>query len=438
MLTKEQNDALTLTGPGTPGGDLLRRFWQPIALGRELPKGGDPLSIDTLGEELVLFRDEGGKLGLLDRHCCHRGADLSYGRVECGGLRCLYHGWVYDVNGRCLEQPLEPGKGLYRDKVRQPSYPVIERAGAFFAYMGPGEAPEFPNYDFFSYPPEHVRTTKIHVDCNYMQANEGNYDPAHVGALHRQFNDPPNGLNFGTLKQYGAIDVSDLKIDPYEPPVLKVEQTRFGVRIFQIRSGGPGKTYLRVTNFGMPNFSVIAGPQGGDGQIGIWHVPIDDRTHWRWGFALRRDKPIAAGRAEGRAAPAAMGRDNSEFEDEFHHRRKRSNRYLQDRSTFGETNTGMGNVFGVHDAFATESMGAIADRTREHFATTDIAIALVRRMMLKAVEDVRAGKEPIGVVRDGASNDFSDLLSFDVVMPAGADPSEVTRQLAAETKIAAE
>src|ERR1700733_8869082 len=180
MLTKEQNDALTLTGPGTPGGDLLRRFWQPIALGRELPKGGDPLSIDILGEELVLFRDEVGKLGLLDRHCCHRGADLSYGRVERGGLRCLYHGWVYDVNGACLEQPLEPGKGLHKDKVRQPSYPVIERAGAFFTYMGPGEAPAFPNYDFFSYPPEHVRTMKIHVDCNYMQANEGNYDPAHV------------------------------------------------------------------------------------------------------------------------------------------------------------------------------------------------------------------------------------------------------------------
>lgn len=437
MLPKEQNDALTLTGPGTPGGNLLRRFWQPIALAKELPKGGDPLPIDILGEELVLFRDEESRVGLLDRHCCHRGSDLSYGRVECGGLRCLYHGWLYDVNGRCLEQPLEPKVSTYKDQVRQPSYPVIERAGAFFAYMGPGEAPEFPAYDFFTYPAEHVRTNKIHVDCNYMQANEGNYDPAHVGQLHRSFANQPTGLNFGDLKQYGVVDLSDVKIDPYEAPVLKVEQTRFGMRVFQIRSGGPGKTYLRVTNFGMPNFSVIAGPQGGDGHIGIWHVPIDDYSHWRWGFALRRDKPIAAGRGEGRA-PAAMERESNEFEDQFHHRRKKANRYLQDRKTFNQNFTGMGPVFGVHDAFATESMGAIADRSREHLATTDIAIVSVRRMMLKAVEDVKAGKDPVGVVRDAPSNDFSDLLSFDVVMPAGTDPSEVVRQIAVETKAAAE
>jgi phthalate 4,5-dioxygenase len=143
MLTKEQNATLTLAGPGTPGGELLRRFWQPIALVKELPNGGDPLPIDILGEELVLFRDETNRIGLLDRHCCHRGSDLSYGRVECGGLRCLYHGWLYDVNGHCLEQPLEPKVSTYKDQVRQPSYPVIERAGAFFAYMGPGAPPEF-------------------------------------------------------------------------------------------------------------------------------------------------------------------------------------------------------------------------------------------------------------------------------------------------------
>jgi hypothetical protein len=269
-----------------------------------------------------------------------------------------------------------------------------------------------------------------------MQANEGNYDPAHVGMLHRSFGNRAPGLNFGSLKQYGAVDISDAQIDPNETPVIKVEQTHFGMRLYQTRSGGPGKTYLRVTVFGMPNFSVIAGPQGGDGHIGIWHVPIDDHSHWRWGFALRRDKPIAAGRGEN--APAAMGRDSDEFEDEFHHRRKKANRYLQDRKTFNQNFTGMGSVFGVHDAFATETMGSIANRTREHLATTDIAIVSVRRMMLKAVEDVRAGKDPAGVVRDSASNDFSDLLSFDAVVPAGTDPGDVVRRFAIETKEAAE
>jgi phenylpropionate dioxygenase-like ring-hydroxylating dioxygenase large terminal subunit len=153
MLTREQNEALTRTGPGTPGGALLRRYWQPIALAREMPPGAPPLSVDVMGEELVLFRDDQGRLGLLDRHCCHRGTDLSYGRLECGGLRCLYHGWLYDVNGRCLEQPGEPATSTFKDRVRQPAYAVVERGGAFFAYLGGGEPPEFPDYDFFTFRP---------------------------------------------------------------------------------------------------------------------------------------------------------------------------------------------------------------------------------------------------------------------------------------------
>ncbi len=148
MLSREQNELLTRTGPGTPGGALLRRYWQPVALARELPPGGDPVPVDLLGEELVLFRDPDGRVGLLDRHCCHRGTDLTFGRIEDGGLRCLYHGWLYDVTGKCLEQPGEPEGSTYKDKVRQTAYPVVERAGAFFAYLGPDPAPEFPHYDF--------------------------------------------------------------------------------------------------------------------------------------------------------------------------------------------------------------------------------------------------------------------------------------------------
>src|ERR1700722_8462227 len=174
MLTQEQNDALTRTSPGTDGGELLRRYWQPIALASELPSGGAPVPVDILGEELVLFRDQSGRLGLLDRHCCHRGTDLSFGRLEDGGLRCLYHGWLYDIDGTCLEQPAEPKTSTFKDKVRQTSYPVVEKGGAFFTYMGPGEPPLFPNYDFFHYPAEHLHAAKVHVDCNYLQANEGN------------------------------------------------------------------------------------------------------------------------------------------------------------------------------------------------------------------------------------------------------------------------
>lgn len=425
MLTQEQNDHLTRTGPGTPGGELLRRYWQPVALSAELPAGGGPVPVDIMAEELVLFRDEAGRVGLLDRHCCHRGTDLSYGRLENGGLRCLYHGWLYDVDGTCLEQPAEPKGSTFKDKVRQTAYPVVERGGAFWAYLGPGVAPEFPAYDFLTFPGEHIHVHKLFIDSNYLQANEGNYDPAHVGYLHRTFD--PNrrpGLIFGNLKLVGVTPAeADLtQIDPGEPPRLSVEETPFGLRIFQHRSGGPGKKYLRVTNFVMPNASVIAGPQGGDGQIGHWHVPIDDRTHWRWNFLLRRDQPLGADWT----TPNHL-RKPGEYEDAYHITRKRSNRFLQDRATMNQTFAGMGNNFNTHDAFATETPGPIQDRTKEHLATSDIALAAARKQMLRAIDDVRAGHDPRGVVRQAADNDFRALQSFDVLAGEALDDAEIVR-----------
>src|SRR6478609_1723510 len=200
MLTREQNDLLTQTGPGTPGGKLLRSYWQPIALAREIPVGGDPIPVDILSERLVLFRDPAGTLGLLERHCPHRGADLSFGRVEDGGLRCLYHGWLFDVNGKCLDQPAEPAGSTFKDKICQKSYPVVEKGGAIWTYMGEGEPPLFPNYDFFLYPDSHVYARKLFKECNYLQANEGNYDPAHVGFLHRSSQQRNRaGLVFGDM-----------------------------------------------------------------------------------------------------------------------------------------------------------------------------------------------------------------------------------------------
>ncbi|HZT05959.1 MAG TPA: Rieske 2Fe-2S domain-containing protein, partial [Chloroflexota bacterium] len=148
MLTKKENERLTRVGPGTPAGELLRRYWQPAALSEELPRGSAPLPIRLLGEDLVLFRDEEETPGLLGLHCAHRGADLSYGRLEDGGLRCIYHGWLYDRTGRCLEQPGEPAGSRFHERVRQTAYPCIERSGVIFAYLGPGKPPLFPAYEF--------------------------------------------------------------------------------------------------------------------------------------------------------------------------------------------------------------------------------------------------------------------------------------------------
>src|SRR3954469_1605157 len=174
MLTREENELITRTGPGTPGGDLLRRYWQPVALQEDLPVDGPPQPVRLLGEDLVLFRDEQGQPGLLGIHCAHRGADLSYGRVEDGGLRCIYHGWLYDRNGRCLEQPGEPAGSTFHERIRQTAYPCEELAGMVFAYLGPGEPPLLPNYDFLHAEPGHSFVVKIYQDCSYLQGNEGN------------------------------------------------------------------------------------------------------------------------------------------------------------------------------------------------------------------------------------------------------------------------
>src|SRR4051794_3743854 len=185
MLSKEENDLLTQTGPGTPCGRLLRSYWQPAALSEELPPGGPPIPLRLFGEDLVMFRDEAGRVGLLDLHCSHRATDLSYGRTEDGGLRCVYHGWLYDVDGRCLETPAEPPGSHLKDTIRHLAYPCIEKGGIIFTFMGEGEPPLLPNYEVLSALEENRFVTKHFHGCNYLQGLEGNMDNTHVPFLHR-------------------------------------------------------------------------------------------------------------------------------------------------------------------------------------------------------------------------------------------------------------
>src|SRR5262245_37952400 len=247
MLTKEQNDLVTQTGPGTPGGELLRRYWQPAALSEELPPGGAPLPVRLLGEDLVLFRDEDGRPGLLGLHCAHRGADLSYGRLEDGGLRCLYHGWLYDVTGRCLEQPGEPAGSTFCERVRQRAYPCREVGGLILAYLGPGEPPQVPAYEFLQAPESHVWASKILNDCNYLQGNAGNIDPQHLSFLHRQLEE-----STGSSEQVQGATVTSNTVHGRDvAPTIDVEETDYGVRIYSVRKMSPEQNYVRITNFVM-------------------------------------------------------------------------------------------------------------------------------------------------------------------------------------------
>src|SRR5262245_217128 len=289
MLSREENTLISQTGPGTPGGNLLRRYWQPVALVEELSGSGTPLPVRILGEDLVLFRADDGALGLLGLHCSHRRADLSYGRVENGGLRCLYHGWLYDRHGNCLEQPCEaPGK-RFCEKVHHPAYLCQERAGIIFAYLGSGDAPLLPNYEPLCAPRDHLLVTKIFHSCNYFQANEGNLDPSHVSYLHRQANVPEN------LKR--TVKGSDGKLplalyDADGAPEIEAEETDYGVRIFSLRRTEDARTFMRVTNFLLPNAATIPGPMSGDGYNLYYHVPIDDTHHWRYDIVFRRSAPM--------------------------------------------------------------------------------------------------------------------------------------------------
>lgn len=386
MLTQEENELLTRVGPGTPAGELLRRYWQPAALTEELPMGGPPLPVRLLGEDLVLFRDEQGRTGLLGLHCSHRGADLSYGRLEDGGLRCIYHGWLYDIHGRCLEQPGEPAGSQFHEKIRHVAYPCVEAGGMILGYLGPGEPPLVPAYRFLTAPDECRFNSKWLHDCNYLQSNEGNIDSVHLNFLH--WGDPINRSN------NRGYDLSD--------PV----ETDYGLKIYWIQHRGPEQDYVHVINFAMPNLGI-------NGTWTVqWHVPIDDTHHWQY-YVQASPTPVDH---------EAIRRSRAEITPDYRQVRNRSNRYLQDREEMKtRTFSGLGAINQPQDACVTETAGAIYDRTQEHLAHSDTAVVAARRLLFQAIKDVQEGRDPLHVVRDPERNDFSHIWGGSALFPASVD-----------------
>lgn len=398
MLSKEDNERLTRVGPGTPMGELLRSYWQPVAVAEELPPGGAPLPVRLLGEDLVLFRDEQGNAGLMGIHCSHRGADLSYGRIEDGGLRCLYHGWLYDRAGRCLEQPGEPEGSTFHERIRHPAYPCREMGGIILAYLGPGEPPLLPAYPFLTADDDHRYNSKILHQCNFLQANEGNFDPVHTSFLHRV----TDGARPTTMA-YIAGDIA---------PALDVEVTDYGLRIYSVRKTGAGQAYVRLTNFVLPNLSAFAAG-GRDGYTCNWHVPIDDTHHWKYVIQFQGRDAIDR---------QAVSSERNVVTTDFRLDRVKANRYLQDREEMkNATFAGLGRAFQAQDLCATEGEGLIQDRTQEHLGRTDVAIVAARNILLAAIEAVQAGKDPPHVLRDSAGQEVPSLIVRADLLDAGAD-----------------
>jgi phthalate 4,5-dioxygenase oxygenase subunit len=390
MLSRADNELVTRTGPDTECGRLLRAYWQPAALASELPERRPVKPVRLLGEDLVLFRDEGG-YGLIGRYCAHRGADLSYGRLEHCGLRCLYHGWLYDRAGRCLEQPAEPEHSRFHAKIRHTSYPCEERGGIVFAYLGGGAPPPFPDYDCFVAPDDYTFAFKGLWECNWLQGVEGGIDPSHVSFLHRFLAEDPReayGQQFreeveGTGKTLSAL------VGESHRPDIEVEPAAHGLRVFAIRELDATRRHVRVTNLMFPNAFVV--PFGNTKVFAQWHVPIDDENHYwymiLYDFAATTDKDVLlAQRLESCTLP------------DFRPTRNRGNDWGFDAAEQESlTYTGMGLDINVHDQWAVESMGPIQDRTVERLGVSDRAVTANRRMLLRAIADHEAGKATPGM-----------------------------------------
>jgi len=429
MIPREENELLTRTGPGTPCGDLMRRYWQPVALAEELPRGGAPLPLKVLGEELVLYRDDHGEPSLLDLHCPHRGTDLSYGRLEDGGIRCIYHGWLFDSHGRCLDQPGEPSGGKQKESTRLKAYPCKEQAGIIFGYLGPGEAPCLPAYEIFTVPEEYRFVTKAFSDCNYLQGNEGNIDPVHLSFLHRMLDE--SLARAGRSIEYAKVRGSEASPNRFlggnAAPTIEVEVKDFGLRIFAWRPVGE-TAYLRVSNFVMPNLCAVPGETQGAGYLVNWHVPIDDEHHWKYIFVFSREAPLDKERFRQRY--------RAEIGPDYRPIRNRSNRYLQNREEMKtKTSAGVGPFFPTHDFLATETKGIIQDRTKENLVSSDKAIVAARKLLLKAIQDVREGRDPSHLIRDPKHNGFPHMVVISAVVPSSTEWKDYTRKAQAQAAV---
>ena len=390
MLSREENKLLTRVGPGSPTGELMRRYWIPALLSEEISEPDcPPIKVRLLGEDLVAFRDTKGRIGLLEEHCSHRGTSLFYGRNEECGLRCIYHGWKYDVEGNVLETPAEPVESRLKDKVRHPAYPCREANGVVFTYMGPKEkVPVFPEYPWLKVPGDNAYIAKSLLECNYLQGLEGDCDSSHLSFLHREFK-PSRGRG-------GALN-SD------QSPSFEIEETTLGLRVAAIRKAEGDTSYVRTSYFVLPFIGCVPVGRVVNGKIdgfkAVYQVPADDQTTWRYDFFFKYARPFSKDDSSKRNF---IGPDYKKI-------RNVRNHYLQDRGDQKTVNfTGI-EEFLNQDACATESMGAIVDRSREHLGAGDAYLIAVRRYLLKAMKATQQGKEPPGLLYDPSEYDFSYL-----------------------------
>jgi phenylpropionate dioxygenase-like ring-hydroxylating dioxygenase large terminal subunit len=409
MLSHHENQRLVRVGRGTPTGELFRRYWQPACLTQELPeRDGPPVRVRLLGEDLVAFRDTVGRVGLVDAFCAHRRAPLFFGRNEECGLRCVYHGWKFDVDGMCVDLPSEPSSSPMKASARITAYPTMEKAGIVWAYLGPKNAmPAPPDYEWMRAPATHGYVTKTYEACNYLQALEGGLDTAHSTYLHN--------IKLGDNSQPRQRDGA---------PRLDVERTDYGYSYVSTRQLGADGTYVRVYHYVMPFQQMRGGLRGLlrqnevpklDGHL--W-VPIDDEQTnvYNWGYSADPAVAISAEMAEAFEHHSGRGKDDL-IPGTFTLKRNPSNDYLIDR--VGQKTRSFTGIDGINtqDFAVQEGMGPIVDRSEEYLGTSDRAIITLRKMLLDATTAVERGEVPPGV----EPRTHRDIRPYDGIVPPGAN-----------------
>jgi phenylpropionate dioxygenase-like ring-hydroxylating dioxygenase large terminal subunit len=388
MLGVKENELLAGTDAGTPMGDLMRRYWQPVAVSDEVIAGGKPRHVRVMGEDLVLFRDNAGQPGLLGLHCSHRLTSLEYGRVEDGGIRCPFHGWLYDVGGRCLEQPAEPEDSTYYQRIRHPAYPCRELGGLVFAYMGAADQmPLLPRYEVLVREDGTRKVDYYPINSNYLQNLEGALDTVHFSYLH---------MNDWSQTKH--------KVKSLPRPELEYGETDYGIwQRAYLPNVNRESTDLVYAHFFMPAgfVRIQESNRPADERLAqkfySWYVPVDD-TH-----TMRFQAAYSPPRADGTpyrwpdAQPFIMpGPDNDYYRD-----------YEEVDTISGIPGNAPGTAikgYLCQDSMVNESQGDIVDRVHEHLTPHDHVLVLMRKIYFQALAEVKAGHDPKHILRDPAQN----------------------------------
>ncbi len=430
MLSREDNELLTRTGPGTAMGDLLRRYWIPVVRSSELSAGGRVKRVQLLCERLIAHRTPRGTPGLIAEFCPHRGASLYFGRNEDTGMRCVYHGWKFGLDGQCVDMPSEPPESSFAAKVCHMAYPCAERGGVVWAYMGPGTPPPLPDVEWALLPLDHVFASKRVQDCNWFQAMEGGIDSSHISFLHA----PIDHMDVAVTQAMdrASFGVGDAVNTGDRAPQFDVVDTDYGALIGARRAQPDGRWHWRVTQFLMPFYTM---PPVGVGekvvQSHIW-VPMNDTQVINWMVTWHTERPLAEEEirlhVEGKGAHVCdYAPATSEPYGDIRTAANRDNDYGMDWDVHHTRMMCGIPGFGVQDQAIQESQGHMVDRSLEHLGTSDTAIIQVRKRLMGAARALRERGTP----PPGQNPASFNVRSASVVLAPGDNWIDAARELIA-------